>query len=276
VIGHPLKGLVSAVVLMVVVCGPAGPGARAQTPGQVDLELALAVDASASVNRQEFDLQMKGLARAFESPAVISAIKDGPKGVIAVVLIEWSGADEQRVSVPWMLVSDAGSGRRFAAAIDNTPRSFRRGSTSISGAIDFALASLLGNGIAAGRSVIDISGDGRNTHGGIVDIARDRAVQAGVTINGLPILNEEPDLVEHYRDNVIGGPGAFVVPAKDYRVFGSAIVEKLVREISGKWYGVWAPGDGNGPELPIIPAKSIQKLVQNREKYGNSPKATLW
>lgn len=262
--------------MMIAVLAPTGPAPLAQTAVAVDLELVLAVDASASVNRQEYALQMKGLARAFESPEVITAIQSGPKGLIAVVLIEWSGADQQRVSVPWTVISDARSARQFATAIDNTPRGFRRGSTSISGAIDFALASLAGNDIAASRSVIDISGDGRNTHGGIVDIARDRAVLAGVTINGLPILNEEPDLDSHYRENVIGGPGAFVVPARDYKVFGTAIVEKLVREITGKWYGVWVPGLESPAELPIINRKITRKLAQFQEKSRNLPKSTLW
>ena len=247
----------ASVLTATVAAGAAAPAA-AQTPAQVDLELVLAIDASASVNRAEFTLQMTGLARAFESPEVIEAVASGPTGVIAVLLVEWSGADQQRVSVPWTIVADAASSRRLAQAIDNTPRGFRRGSTSISGAIDFALDQLAGNGIAAGRAVIDISGDGRNTHGGIVDISRDRAVQAGVTINGLPILNEEPDLDEHYRDNVIGGPGAFVVPARDYKVFGRTIVEKLVREISGKWYGV-------DLELPIMRSKFRKKMAQIQE-----------
>jgi len=226
--------------------------AAAQAGQSVDLQLVLAIDASASVNRQEFDLQMKGVARAFESREVIEAIQSGPKRVIAVTLIEWSGADQQRVSVPWTLVSDADSARRLARAIGDAPRGFHRGSTSISGAIDFALVSMADNGITADRSVIDISGDGRNTHGGIVDIARDRAVQRGVTINGLPILNEEPDLDVHYRESVIGGPGAFLIPAQDYQAFGMAMIGKLVREISGQWLGVEAPQRG----------KSVQKLAQ--------------
>ncbi len=220
-----------------------GTESRAQSTfaDPVDLRLVLAIDASASVNRREYDLQMKGLAHAFESDEVHDAIASGRRKAILVIVIEWSGADQQRVAVPWIRVSDAASAQRLADQINETPRGFRRGSTSISGAIDFAIHQLQSSPVPAERSVIDISGDGRNTHGGIVDIARDRAVQAGIVINGLPILNEEPDLNEHYQSSVIGGEGAFTVPARNYKAFGNAIVSKLVREISGKWYGVSIP-----------------------------------
>jgi hypothetical protein len=81
--------------------------------------------------------------------------------------------------------------------------------------------------------VIDISGDGANNDGRPVTEARDAAVAAGVTINGLPIIEVEPNLEQYYRDNVIGGPDAFVVVAGESAAFGSAILRKLLVEVAG-------------------------------------------
>ena len=61
--------------------------------------------------------------------------------------------------------------------------------------------------------------------------ARDRAVAAGITINGLAILNEEPYLAEYYYRTVIGGPGAFVMSATGYESFAEAIRLKILREL---------------------------------------------
>ena len=80
--------------------------------------------------------------------------------------------------------------------------------------------------------VIDISGDGSNNLGRPVEDARNEAVRQGIRINGLPILAVEPDLEQYFRQNVIGGAGAFVIPAKDYNQFSEAILRKLITEIS--------------------------------------------
>ena len=131
---------------------------------------------------------------------------------------------------------DAGRRRKsaatFAAAIERTPRQLFSGGTSISGAIDYAMTLFPKSPFRAPRRVIDVSGDGSNNRGRSVTLARDEAVDAGVVINGLPILALEPDLGRYYQNSVIGGPGAFVVTAKDFETFGEAILKKLIAEIA--------------------------------------------
>jgi hypothetical protein len=198
----------------------------------IDLALVLAVDVSGSVNAERFELQRQGYAKAFASREVIDAIASGENRTIAVTLVEWSGATHQRQMVGWTIISDANSAIAFGSAISETPRAFADW-TSISGALDFALALFdQVEGVTPLRRVIDVSGDGINNNGRPINDARSDAVNAGVTINGLPILSEYPTLDDYYRDNVIGGPSSFVVAVSDFDGFGSAILGKLVREIA--------------------------------------------
>jgi hypothetical protein len=208
--------------------------AGAQTARQsVDLALVLAVDASGSVDRVRFELQKQGYVAAFRHPRVLQAIQSGPTQSIAVIMMQWTGPALQVIAVPWTRVSDQASANAFADKIASAPRALFGGGTSISGAIDTAMALLFDNPFQATRRVIDISGDGSNNRGRSVNQARDEAVRAGVGINGLPILALEPELDRYFEQNVIGGPGAFVVAAKDFETFGEAILKKLIAEIAG-------------------------------------------
>ena len=206
--------------------------APAQSPQSVDLALVLAVDASGSVDRVRFELQKQGYVAAFRHPRVIGAIESGPTQAIAVIMMQWTGPALQVTAVPWTRISDAASANAFADKIAAAPRALFGGGTSISGAIDTAMALLFDNPYRAARRVIDISGDGSNNRGRSASQARDEAVAKGVGINGLPILALEPDLDQYYRENVIGGPGAFVIAAKDFETFGEAILKKLIAEIA--------------------------------------------
>ena len=211
------------------------PAAAQRATGQaVDLALVLAVDASGSVDQVRFELQKQGYVAAFRHPRVIGAIQSGPTQSIAVIMMQWTGPALQVIAVPWTRISDAASANAFADAAARAPRALFGGGTSISGAIDSAMALLFDNPFKAARRVIDISGDGSNNRGRSVNQARDEAVRAGVGINGLPILALEPDLDHYYRENVIGGPGAFVIAAKDFETFGEAILKKLIAEIAGR------------------------------------------
>jgi len=216
--------------LALVLAGMLAP-ARAATP--VDLELVLAVDASASVSYDEFNLQMTGLARAFRDEAVIGAIESAAPRGIAVALIQWSGAGAQALAVDWALVRDGASARDFAARIDAAPRLVIGGATAIGDAIARAQAAFDGNGYEGVRRVIDVSGDGASNRGTPPEIARDRALAAGITINGLAILDEEPKLDGYYARAVIGGTGAFVITADDFADFARAIRLKLILEATG-------------------------------------------
>ena len=205
--------------------------AAAPESRQVDLALVLAVDVSRSINDTRYDLQRDGYALAFRDPAVIAAITDNAQHGIAVTFVEWSGAGEQSQVVPWTIITDRVSSEGFAAAVGDAERRFA-GWTSISDALDFSAALLHDGQISARRHVIDVSGDGSNNNGRPVADARDEAVAAGITINGLPILTIEATLDGYYQANVVGGPGAFVVPTANFENFAKAIQTKLIKEIA--------------------------------------------
>ena len=209
--------------------------ARAQQA--VDLQLVLAVDASGSVSEERFVLQQRGYAAAFRDPRLLEAISAGATGAIAVTMMQWTGPALQVQVVPWTRIDSAASSRAIADAIEATPRQLFGGGTSISGAIDQAVALIARSGFTSRRRIIDVSGDGANNRGRPAREARDDALRAGVGINGLPILALEPDLEKYYLDNVIGGPGAFVVVARSYESFAQAVKKKLFTEIAGEAIG---------------------------------------
>ncbi len=207
------------------------PAARAQQIA-VDVELVLGVDCSYSVTSGEFELQMQGLSQAFLDSKVLRAIQGGPRGVIAVTLVQWSSWTSQAVAVPWALVYDAPSAAAVAAAIARAPRLTADGATSISAMIEMGVALFSANGIAGDRRVIDISSDGHNNNGRPLPLLRLYAEMNQVTINGLAIIDELPQLDAYFERHIITGPGAFVVTANDYAAYGEAITRKLLREIS--------------------------------------------
>jgi Protein of unknown function (DUF1194) len=207
-----------------------GTPAMAQTA--VDLQLALMVDASGSVNQTRFELQKRGYVAALRNPRVLQAILGGRTQSIAVTMVQWTGPFLQRQVLPWTLFKDEASIKSAAAIIEQTPRQLFGGGTSISGAVDHAMALFPQSPFKAERRVIDVSGDGENRSGRSMISARDDAVNADVTINGLPIMAFEPYLDEYYRDYVIGGPGAFMIVAKDFETFGEAILKKMIIEIA--------------------------------------------
>jgi hypothetical protein len=194
--------------------------------------LVLAVDASGSVNQTRFELQRKGYADAFRNPRVLDAIRGGATSSIAVTMVQWTGPAMQVLAVPWTLINDAGSADAFADAVEAAPRQLFGGGTSISGAIDRAMLMFPTAPYFGLKRVIDISGDGSNNRGRDVGEARDEAVRAGVVINGLPIVALEYGLDKYYFDHVIGGPGAFIVPADSYENFAQAVLRKLILEIA--------------------------------------------
>ncbi len=222
---------IAAVCALAAVMIAGAPGLVAKSRLAVELELVLAVDTSASVDSREFDLQMKGLAAAFRDPGVVAAVRR--IGSVAVVLVQWGGPLSQATSVDWTYVFDAESAARFADRIESARRLYLVEETAIAQALDFATRLFDENGFDGRRRVIDVSGDGPNNYGYHPDIVRDWAVAAGITVNGLAILNEHADVDRYYRDHVIGGPGAFVIRAADYLDFAPAIRRKLIREISG-------------------------------------------
>ncbi len=208
----------------------AGAPALAQTA--VDLQLALMVDASGSVNQYRFELQKRGYVAAFRNPRVLEAILSGRTQSIAVAMVQWTGPFLHAQVLPWTLIKDEASAKSTATIVESTPRQLFGGGTSISGAIDHAMSMFPQSPFKAERRISDVSGDGSNNSGRSVVRARDEAVAADVTINGLPILAFEPYLDQYYKDYVIGGPGAFMVVAKDFESFADAILKKMITEIA--------------------------------------------
>lgn len=205
--------------------------ARAQQQKQVAVELLLALDSSASMNAEEFDLQLGGLAAAFRDPEVLAAIADLEPMGVAVGVMQWGGRGESRIVVPFTLIGTAREAKAFGYRVSLGSRTFYAASTAISGAIDDGVALLEGNGFAGQRQVIDISGDGRDNGGGNLREARDTALALAITINGLAIESEDPDLSQYYREQVIAGADSFVVKASSFSDYARAIREKLIREL---------------------------------------------
>jgi hypothetical protein len=223
--------------LMIAALLLAASPARSGQP--VDVELALAADGSGSIDEEELRLQRQGYADAITHPDVLLAITGGPLGVIALTYTEWGGPDSQHTIVDWMPIRDAASARAFADALVRAPRA-AQGYNSISHAIDYAVARIEGNAYDGTARVIDVSGDGPQIGGRDVHDARDDAVAKGITINGLVIRRSGTlagpfgeRLEEHYRNDVIGGIGAFVMVADADRSFAVAVRRKLILEIAG-------------------------------------------
>ncbi len=242
---HERRLSIAAVAVLAAVAAlPARAAAQART---VDVAIALAADVSRSIDDEEFELQRKGYAAALTSPQFVQAIQSGVHGAVALCFIEWAGPGQQALVARWMVIRDGEGATDFAKMLLAAPRSFA-GRTAIGDGIDFASAQLAVGNIAATRRVIDVSGDGTNNSGRPVTAARDEATAKGVTINGLAIINEKTGgiqgtflfghthppggLPNYYHDNVVGGPGAFVLQISNFETFAQAMTNKLLTEIS--------------------------------------------
>jgi hypothetical protein len=252
------------------VAGFAAPGPKNQLsrqPGHqqadkdnlppVDVELILAVDVSYSMDLDELAVQREGYAEAIVSKEFLQALKSLPNGKISVTYFEWAASSDQKIIIPWRVIDGPETADAVANEIMKTP--VRRASrTSISGAINFAMPLFDENPFKGLRRVIDISGDGPNNNGSPVTIARDAALEKGITINGLPIMVKEPsystmdidNLDFYYEDCVIGGPGSFVVSIRDRDQFKQAIRTKLLLEVAGRT-----------PDRPVIPVAEKEPRV---------------
>jgi hypothetical protein len=239
-----------AAALAVLTAVPVAAGPETE----VDLALVIAVDVSYSMDPDEQELQRQGFVEAFRSALVHDAIRRGMIGRIGVIYMEWAGASDQQVLLPWTVIDNPESAMAFAGALAEKPT--RRASrTSVSGAIDFSAGLLAKSGMAPTRQVIDVSGDGPNNQGRPVTAARDEAVAKGITVNGLPIMLKAPgpwdieDLDLYYRDCVIGGQGAFMVPVRDRAQFVQAVKTKILLEVAGR-----------PPAEPLVkPAQTLER-----------------
>jgi hypothetical protein len=248
-------------------------GAAAGAEPTLDLALVLAVDVSSSMAPAEQSLQRSGFIEAFRSPAVHKAIARGSLGRIAVAYVEWSGAHEQTVLVPWTVIDGPDAARTFASELKRQPI-HQAGLTSISGVIGFSMRLFVDLADRPARRVIDISGDGPNNDGPKLRHVRDDAVAEGITINGLPIQIpgmvsawEFGDLDRYYADCVIGGAGAFMIPLRQTDQFPSVIKTKVLREIAG-------PGPSPlvlhaGAQADCLSGEKLRKEEEAWEGEGN-------
>ena len=242
-----IASVIVAVVALAAGVAEAGRTARTAPPGQVgvevDVQLLLMIDVSLSMDGTEQKLQRDSYVAAFRDPLVLDAIRFGPTGRIAVALVEWSGEREQRVVVPWTLVDGAASGDSFARALEAQPTS-RMTRTSISSALMFGARYMRDSAYVGARRVIDMSGDGSNNDGPSMSLARATIAQAGIVVNGLPLLIDrvagqtrpgEVGLEEYYEACVLAGTGAFMIPVRSMDGFRDALKTKLILEIAGLW-----------------------------------------
>ncbi len=227
----------SALVGSLAAMAAAATTAKADTP--VDLQLVLAVDVSRSIDEIEAELQRRGYIEAFTNDRVIDAILSGEHKRIAICYTEWAGTHYQVVVIDWTLLDSAGAARRFAEKLAEAPRTSQSW-TAVGAALAHAGQRFESSGFAPKRRVIDISGDGRTNDGPPAEIVRDKLVAQGIVINGLPVMmnrtnfGRPPDLLldKYYEENVIGGPGSFMIVADNFDQFSRAVRTKLVREIS--------------------------------------------
>jgi hypothetical protein len=220
-----MRSRVSAILLgCLVLALPARAAER------VDAALVLAVDVSLSVDDGRYALQKEGIAAAFENPDLIAAIATAPEGAVAIELIEFSDPDRQIPVIGWTRIASAADARDLARRIRLVKRS-SHGLTGLADALLAAGSALIAAPYQATRLVVDVSGDGMSNIGTEITLARDTLIEAGITINGLPILSEEPWLETYYTDYVIGGPDAFVLPAENLASFADAMKRKILREL---------------------------------------------
>jgi hypothetical protein len=242
----------------------------------VDVELVIAVDVSYSMDPDEQALQREGYVEAISSRDFIDAVRKGPNGRIAVTYVEWAGVNEQKIVVPWQVIDGPEAAGAFVQSLNAAP--IRRASrTSISGALVFVTGLLEQSPYKGLRRVIDVSGDGTNNQGPLIEATRDEVLGRGITINGLPIMLKEPnvsfldipDLDHYYEDCVIGGPGAFVVPARARAQFVEAIRKKLLLEVAGK-----TPSREDGRVIPAVSPPRVsctigEQMWQQRWGFPN-------
>lgn len=220
------RGIASRLGLLALLTLPASA-----QDSRVAIELVLALDSSASVDRQEFQLQLDGLAQAFRDPEVLRAVESLKPLGAAIAVLQWGAPGETRIVLPFTSIQSARDAKAFGFRIGLIRRWLRASSTSIGTALDDSRILIESNDIDGERKVIDVSGDGPDNSDVDLEAARQRAHQAGIVINGLPIMADQEGLDQYYRDHVIIGADAFIEPARDFEDYVRAIREKLLKEL---------------------------------------------
>jgi hypothetical protein len=242
----------------------------------------IVTDVSYSVDENEARFQREGAIAAFRNSDVVKAIQSGSLGRIAVAYLDFSSYQASKVIAGWTLVQDKASADAFADVLASKPRTLGV-QTSISSGLELAQRLHDTNPYTATKRVIDISGDGPNNEGHLVDKVRDEIVAKGIVINGLPIMTPAdqydvyylPDLDKYYAGCVIGGPGAFIQIAHGFEDLARALRRKLILEISDAQpqgnpllVKVAATRSGNAPSHPVY-EKGCD--IGERMRFGGDP-----
>ncbi|MEQ8257284.1 MAG: DUF1194 domain-containing protein [Roseovarius confluentis] len=205
-----------------------GAGGAGVSVAACEVALVLAVDVSGSVDEGEYRIQMQGLAEALRDGAVSEALVVGEA---AVLVLQWTGTSRQRVMVPWQRMTDFDAVEALAARIESTPRVWRNFSTAIGEALEVGAAQFADVPDCKKR-VIDVSGDGSSNEGPEPRAIHGLLTEQGITVNALVIEGAEPMMTEYFWENVIHGPGAFVITASDYAEYPARMRRKLLREVT--------------------------------------------
>jgi hypothetical protein len=228
--------MLATLAMLMSLSAAGGPMVAQGATGEVDVELVLAVDTSRSMDYEEVRIQREGYIEALKHKEFIDAVKTGLTGRIAISYFEWAGDVVPQSVIDWQIIENEQDALNFAQKLEARPIDTQR-RTSISAAIAQGATMIVSSPLKGMRQVIDISGDGPNNSGNPVEPARDKAIEAGIVINGLAIMlrpsGAPGGLDKYYADCVVGGPGSFVLPVHNIEDFAIAVRRKLVMEISG-------------------------------------------
>ncbi|TWF58305.1 DUF1194 domain-containing protein [Neorhizobium alkalisoli] len=228
--------MLATLAMLMSLSAAGGPMVAQAATGEVDVELVLAVDTSRSMDYEEVRIQREGYVEALKHKEFIDAVKTGLNGRIAISYFEWAGDVVPQSVIDWQIIETEQDALNFAQKLEARPIDTQR-RTSISAAIAQGATMIVSSPLKGMRQVIDVSGDGPNNSGNPVEPARDKAIEAGIVINGLAIMvrpsGAPGGLDKYYADCVVGGPGSFVLPVHNIEDFAVAVRRKLVMEISG-------------------------------------------
>lgn len=196
------------------------------------LALAFALDISSSVNSDEYVIQKDGLASALRDAEVRELILAAP-GSVTLMAYEWSGWQQQDLIADWTVIESAADLDIMAGRLNRHQRRYAEFSTALGRGLAYGAAQFARLPTPCAAHVIDVSGDGVNNEDTAPDLMRAEGRFFGLTINALVIDGATPDPVAYYRENVLTGPGAFMMVARNgFDDYPDLIKGKLVRELT--------------------------------------------
>jgi hypothetical protein len=214
-------------------------------PTATDFNIITAVDVSDSITRHDEWLQYTGLARGVLDPAFLARIAEGRERRVGFMAFTWSSGGDVRIIVPWTVIGGSADARRVAAQFDAAPRIDRSGyggyrpsrldqpeagMTDIAEAMTAALRLSMTAPFSAQRSVINILANGVDNDGQDPRGVRDQAIRMGITVNGV-VFGGPHDLPDYFRNNIIGGPGAFLMEIQQPAELPRALERKFWQDL---------------------------------------------